>query len=199
MMGSLFLGRMVEEPVLPPEPEEKKEYHVCGFGVIGAKETPIGGDFFVPEVPQILTVKGSAKIFGLNEVYELVEEEVTDSDTTNFYFRVLSVVGEAEVLAGSALVAKTYQGAWRTSGWSSGNTSLKADDFFLNTRGEMVTISLWCRNYVTGHIYLKKKFMVDMTMSCIPGEVEISPMTDIFWTASSSKNGGWASVSYCVE
>jgi hypothetical protein len=200
MFGSLFLGRMIEEPEMQmPFKAEKKEYSIYGFGPVETKETQIGGKFYLPEVPLFLTVKGSCEIVGLDDAHLLITESVTDGETSRPFFRVLQVTGDAEIYSGSALVAKTVQGCWRVPTWSTGPESVKLSELFIHTRGELLTVSISIRSHFDGTVKLLRKFNVDLASIHVPGCLYVPAHHDVICSAVSPKNGGWASVSFKIE
>lgn len=170
-----------------------------GFGVISSKLEPLGGTYYLPSYAQPLTAVGEGLVCGLGEDGVYVEEPVVSGPTQNLFSRVLSVEGELELFAGSAIVAKTDRGAWRSAVWCTGKTTQTMSEIFVHTRGEMVSLHLCLTSRETGKTTLVREFNVDMATFAVPGTFEIPPMTDAVWFAVSPKSGGWASVSYVIN
>lgn len=172
---------------------------VYGFGSTTPSMEPVGGTYYVPSYAQMLNVIGDGLLCGLGENGEYIEETVTTGDTENLFTRVLSVEGDLEVLAGSALVAKTDRGSWRSSVWCTGPKAQTMSGIYVHTRGEMVSLHLVFTSRETGKTTLMREFNLDMAQFSYPETFVIPPMTDAVWFAMSPKSGSWVSVSYVIN
>ena len=204
--GSGFFGEVkAKEISLPQVKKTKRQTYsykdkgVYGFGRLNSSMQTVGGSFYVPPSPQVLTVIGTATICGLDEEYNYVEEVVSNGETKSLFFRVIGVYGDAEVLSVSALVAKTELGAWRNPTWSTGLSSVTMSKIFIHTRANMASIQLLFVNYLTGKVELVREFHTDMAQFQLPDSFVVPPNTDVVWLGSCGTNGGWASVSFVIN
>lgn len=172
---------------------------VYGFGVVGTVMSPVGGTYYLPSYAQLLEVVGEGRVCGLGENGEYLEEIVQTGSTENTFSRVLSAEGDLEILAGSALVAKTDRGAWRSSVWCTGPKAQTLSGIYVHTRGEMISLHLCLTSRETGKTTLLREFNLDMAQFSFPETFEIPPMTDAVWFAASPKSGSWVSVSYVIN
>lgn len=200
--GFLSDKKPISLPPIKKRVKDVKTYTdrtVYGFGPLNSENLQIGGSFYFPKDPQYLNVKGAGLICGLDETKSHIEEQVSNAETKNLFYRVTSVVGDAEVCIGSAILAKTDRGSSRSPIWSTGEAPEKMSDIFIHTRAENAEIQLVFVSQVTGKSELMRLFYTDLAQFKLPDVFVIPPFTDVLWFGRCARNGGWASISYVIN